>query len=94
MEGPAGQILREISSEATETDNMKLLRNRIGNVNQMERYRAQFRSRRRKRGESIQAVYQDIRRLGFPGQSGELCEIITRDAFLEAMADPGLILVV
>jgi len=29
----------------------------------MERYRAKLRSLRRKRGESIQAVYQDIRRL-------------------------------
>ena len=93
LEGPAGQVLWEISYDATELDVVKLLRNRFGNVNQMERYRAELRSRRRKRGESIQAVYQDIRRLlalGFPGQSGELCEIIGRDAFLEALADPGL----
>jgi hypothetical protein len=59
----------------------------------MERYRAELRNRRRKRGESAQAVYQDVCRLlvlGFPGHSGELCEIIGRDAFLEALADQAL----
>ena len=59
----------------------------------MERYRAELRTRKRKKGESIQAVYQDIRRLlalGFPGQSGELCEIIGRDAFLDALCDSAL----
>jgi hypothetical protein len=28
--------------------------------------------------------------LGYPGHSGELCEIVGRDAFLEALADPVL----
>ena len=93
LEGHAGQVLWELGSGSTEEEIVKLLRNRFGNVNQMERYRAELRSRRRKRGESIQAVYQDVRRLlalGFPGHSGELCEIIGRDAFLEALADPAL----
>ena len=72
---------------------IKLLRNRFGNDNQVERFRAELRTRRRKSGESVQNVYQDIRRLlalGFPGQSGELCEIIGRDAFLEALGDQPL----
>ena len=59
----------------------------------MERYRAELRSRRRKCGESFQTVYQDIHCLlvlGFPGHSGELCEIIGRDAFLEALSDPAI----
>ena len=45
------------------------------------------------KGESVQAVYQDIRRLlalGFPGESGDLFETIGRDAFLTALADPAL----
>ena len=56
-------------------------------------FRAELRMRRRKSGESVQSVYHDIRRLlalGFPGQSGELCEIIGRDAFLEALGDQAL----
>ena len=28
--------------------------------------------------------------LGFPGQSGELCEVIGRDFFLDALVDPAL----
>ena len=93
LDGHAGQVLWELSPGSTEADVIKLLRNRFGNVNQMERFRAELRSRRRKRGESVQAVYQDIRRLlalGYPGHSGELCEIVGRDAFLEALADPVL----
>lgn len=42
------------------------------------------------KGEPAQAVYQDIRRLlalGFPGQSGDLLEVVGRDAFLAALAD-------
>ena len=59
----------------------------------MERYRAELHSRRRNKGESVQDVYQDIRRLlalGFPGESGILLEMIGRDAFLSALADPAL----
>jgi len=93
LEGHAGQVLWELGPNSTEKDVVQLLRNRFGNVNQMERFRAELRMRRRKPEESIQTVYQDIRRLlalGFPGQSGELCEIIGRDAFLEALRDPAL----
>jgi len=45
LEGHAGQVLWEIGQEATESEVIKLLRNRFGNVNQMERFRAQLRSR-------------------------------------------------
>jgi len=91
LEGQAGQVLWQLSPEATEQDIVTLLRNRFGNVNQMERFRAELHARRRKKGETIQSVYNDIRRLlalSFPGQSGELCEIIGRDAFLTALGDP------
>jgi len=93
LQGGASQILWEIPESAGDEEIIRLLRNRFGNLNQMERYRAELHSRRRKRGESVQVVYQDIRRLmalGFPGQSGELYEIIGRDAFLESLADPAL----
>ena len=93
LEGQAGQVLWQLNAGATEEDVVKLLKNRFGNVNQMERFRAELHGRRRKRGESIQSVYNDIRRLlalSFLGQSGELCEIIGRDAFLTALADPML----
>ena len=93
LDGHAGHVLWEIDTNSSEADVIKLLRNRFGNDNQVERFRAELRTRRRKSGESVQNVYQDIRRLltlGFRGQSGELCEIIGRDAFLEALGDQPL----
>jgi hypothetical protein len=93
LEGHAGEVLWEVDRRSSEADVIKLLKNRFSCDNQVERFRAELRTRRRKRGESIQSVYQDIRRLlalGFPGQAGELCETIGRDAFLEALGDPSL----
>ena len=89
----ASQILWEIKDDATDEEIICLLRNRFGNSNQMEKFRAELHSRRRQRGESLQAVYQDIRKflaLGFPGQFGEMYEILGRDAFLTALNDPNL----
>jgi len=88
----AGHILWEIDVNSTETDIIKLLRKRFGNDNQEERFGAELRMRRRKPAESVQSVYQDIRRLlalGFPGQSGELCEEIGPDVILEALGIPA-----
>jgi predicted aspartyl protease len=93
LEGHAGQVLWGLAPQASEAEIVQLLRNRFGNINQMERFRAELRTRRRKNGESVQSLYQDIRRLlslGFPGQVGELVEIIGRDSFLEALGDPVL----
>ena len=93
LTGSASQVLWEISDDATHTEIIDLLRNRFGNANQTERYRAELASRRRKKGESTQAVYQDIKRLlalGFPGQCGEMYEVIGRDAFLTAIGDKNI----
>ena len=91
--GQAGEVLWQVKFDATEADVVKLLRNRFGNVNQTERFRAELHTRRRRKGESIQNVYNDIRRLlalSFPGQTGELVEVIGRDAFLTALGDQAL----
>ena len=93
LDGQAGQVLWQISADATEDDIIRLLRNRFGNSNQMERFRAELHARRRRRGETVQSVYNDIRRLlalSFPGQSGELYEVIGRDCFLTALSDEKL----
>ena len=93
LTGTASQVLWEISPQAGHDEIVKLLWNRLGNSNQMERYRAELNARRRKRGESAQAVYQDVKRLmalGFPGQSGEMYEVLSRDAFLNALNDSAL----
>ena len=93
LTGNASQLLWELKQDASADEVIKLLRNRFGNANQMERYRAELNNRRRARGESIQAVYQDIRRLlalAFPGETGDMYEVLGRDAFLNALADPAL----
>ena len=51
LDGPAGQVLWQITMDATEAELVTLLRNRFGNVNQSERFRAELQSRRRQRGE-------------------------------------------
>jgi len=66
---------------------------RFGSLNEEERCRSELNARRRRRGESLQTVYQDIRRLmalAFPDQSGPLWEIMATDAFLDSLGDPAL----
>ena len=67
--------------------------NRFGSVNQAERYRAKLRALHRWRCDSLQFVYQEVRRLmalAFPGQCGTLWEVIARDAFVDALGDQSL----
>ena len=92
-EGPAGQVLWDAGQQTSVEEVIILLKNRFGSLNEEERYRSELKARRRRRGEPLQAVYQDIRRLmalAFPGQSGPLWEIMARDAFVESLADPAL----
>ena len=93
LEGPAGQVLWDAGQQSSVEDVITLLKNRFGSLNEEERYRSELKARRRRRGESLQMVYQDIRRLmalAFPGQSGPLWDIMARDAFVETLADPAL----
>ena len=93
LEGSAGQVLWDAGQQSSVEDVITLLKNRFGSLNEEERYRSELKARRRRRGEPLQAVYQDIRRLmalAFPGQSGPLWEIMARDAFVESLADPAL----
>ena len=89
--GQAGEVLWGLTPETTEKEIFELLRNRYGNVNQTERFHAD--ARRRQPGETVQDVYNDIRKLlalAFPRQSGEMVEFLGRAAFLKALNDPQL----
>jgi len=90
LEGVAGQVLWDVNAGQSVEALIRLLRNRFGNQNQMERYRAELKARRRQPGESLQKLYQDICRLmalAHPGQSNELSDTIAKDAFLDALGD-------
>jgi len=73
LDGPATQLLLELTAGATEADVIQLLRNRFGCANQQERFRAELRTRRRRPGETVQDLFLDIVRLlslSYPGRSG------------------------
>jgi hypothetical protein len=93
LDGNAASILWELSPTCSEEDLLKILRTRYGDAAQVEKYRFLLRNRRRKRGESLQALYQDICRLlalSYPGETGPLLRVIARDAFLDGLADPEM----
>jgi len=93
LDGVAGQILWDTEACSTVEGTIQLLRNRFGNVNQQERFRAELKSRKRKPGESLQELYQDVCRLmslAYPGPTSDLSNIVGRDAFLEALCDNAL----
>jgi len=93
LEGPAGQVLWDAGQQSSVDEVVRLLKNRFGSLNEEERYRSEFNARRRRRGESLQSAYQDVRRLmalAFPGQSGSMWEVMARDAFVESLGDPSL----
>jgi len=72
---------------------IKLLQSRFGTDNQAERYCAELASCIRAKGESLQSVYNDMRRLlalAFLGEGGSMLEIVGRDYFLAALNDPQL----
>jgi len=93
LEGAAGQVLWDADKQTLVDDVIYLFKSRFGTSNEEERYRSELRSRRRRRGESLQSVYRYVRRLmalAFPGQSGSLLELMARDAFVDALADLNL----
>jgi len=49
LHGNASQVLWKISDDADDKEIIRLLRNRFGNSNQMERFRAELNGRRRKK---------------------------------------------
>ncbi|MES9883163.1 MAG: C2HC-type zinc finger protein, partial [Sedimenticola sp.] len=59
-------------------------------TNQSELYRAQMKTRLRKKGETIQELAQDIKRtvrMAYPGASMEVREQLCRDCFVDALND-------
>jgi len=74
---------------------LALLKGRFGSEGQAEKFRAELRGRRRHSGETLQFLYQDIRRLmvlAFPGPANVTTEIVGRDAFLDSLGDRPLAL--
>ena len=93
LEGPAVQVLWDAGQCTSVDDLIRLLKNRFGSLNEEEHYCSELKAQRRRRGESLQSVYQDIRRLmalSFPDQSGPMWDIVVCDAFVNSLGDPAL----
>ena len=72
---------------------MRLFRKRFGTSDQVEHFHTELRARRRRPGEDLQSLYNDICRLlslAYPGPTTDLVNVVGRDAFLEALGDPAL----
>jgi len=63
LEGAAGQVLWDAATCSSVEALVQLLRNRFGNQNQTERFRAELKVRRRRPGETLQKLYQDVCKL-------------------------------
>jgi hypothetical protein len=91
LEGAAGELLWSHPELTTMDGVIQLLQNRFGIQNQRERFRVELKTRRRKEGENLQTLYQDVVRLmslAYCNEKSEAAEVIARDTFLEALDDP------
>ena len=74
---------------------IEVLKSRYGGERQAEKHKAELQVRRRKSGESLSELHQDIRRLmalAFPKLTAEAREEIACDHFTYALGDPDLAL--
>jgi len=97
LTGDAGQVLWD--TDDTEIDTVDksstLLCNRYGGTRQADKYRMELRLRRRRYGESLSNLHQDIRRLmALAHQSlpHEARETIACDYYIDALGDADLAL--
>ena len=78
---------------ATYKEVVKILQQRYANEEQHLIYRTQLKNRRRKKGETLQALYDDICRLAalaFSGDESKYKDLIIMDCFIDSLDDPLL----
>ena len=93
LRGPAGQLLWDLGPDVTLEELIRLLKQRFGSTDQVERFRTELRNRRRRPGEDLQSLYNDVRRLmslAYPVPNTSVLDVVGRDAFLDALGDPEL----
>ena len=92
LTGPAGLLLWE-SDDMTYEQLVEKLRRRYGSREQQEKFRVELRYRRRKPGESLQELVQDVERLitlAYPTAGPQVRDVLGRDAFIDALDDATL----
>ncbi len=84
----AGQVLWDCGPLESTNALIAVLRSRYGSGNQSERYRLELKNRRRKPGESLQTLHEDIKRLlamAHDGATGKIIESLGIDSFADAL---------
>src|SRR5258708_33734914 len=98
LKGNAARVIKDGSDTGATFDEIVMrLKRRYGTDGQASLYRIQLRNRRRGQSESLQALYDDIRRLSmlaYPGPSSEHRDVLEVDAFVGALNDAHLELLV
>ena len=95
LSGEASNILKDIKEDISFEELTHRLKSRYGSLDQVEAYRVQLKSRRRKRGESLSDLMKDIRRLftlAYTGPSNYLSDLTAKDAFVDALDDRELMI--
>jgi transposase InsO family protein len=96
LTGEAAQILWDSGRHDTMSydELISKLKARFGSVDHRERFACQLRSLKRQQGQTLQQLYNEIRRLlalAYPdAANSSLGEVIARDAFLSALDDREL----
>lgn len=97
LKDPATQVLWDYGEDTPKSLKKltKALRRRYGGETQVDKYKMELKARRRKKGETLEELHTDIRRLAvltFPKMGQADREGISCDYFIDALADLDLIL--
>ena len=90
----AGYVVNELGRDGTLQEIIDMLKCRFGSENQAEMYKAEMKARRRKSGESLQKLYQDLCRLRALAFGNEPATAFSKayltDIFVDALDDRDL----
>jgi len=93
LDGPAGQVLRELPTNGTTANLEELLQTRFGTAKQAVSFQAKLSARRRSENETLQELHRDISRLvqlAHPNEIGSFLVHVGKIAFLVALEDREL----
>jgi len=93
LTGTAAKVLWAGGAQDSSAELIGLLKDQHGSDNQTERFWMELKAWRRKPGESLQTLYQDVRRLmclASPDEKGKLAEKMCIEAFTSAFDERAM----
>jgi transposase InsO family protein len=95
LRGPAAQVLLSDKSTLTFENVVSDLKDNFGTDGMEAQFESQLRLRRRRKGEDLRSLYQDIHRLilqAYPNSKGRLRDKLAMEAFIDGLNDSDLAL--